>query len=47
MSADQLDLLRGERLPGHLQGGAEHAVSKDWDAVEKFAQPRDPRTSSA
>ena len=44
MAGDQLDLLRGECLPGHLQGGAEHAAGKDRDAVhEELAQPRDRR----
>ena len=30
---DQVDLLRGEGLPGRLEGGAEHAAGKDRDAV--------------
>jgi hypothetical protein len=43
LGGDQLDLLRGEYLPGHLEGWPEGAGGKDGDAVdEQFAQPRQP-----
>jgi hypothetical protein len=43
LGGDQLDLLREECLPGHLEGWGEGAGGQDGDAVdEQFAQPRQP-----
>jgi len=35
LGGDQLDLLWGEGLPGCLEGWAEGAGGKDWDAVDQ------------
>jgi hypothetical protein len=43
LGGDQLNLLRGECLPGHLEGWPEGTGGKDGDAVDQqFAQPREP-----